>query len=774
MAEKRRRDPPARRRGRGKRARGRAVRLLVTGVVQGVGFRPFVYRLAHRLGLRGWVKNVGPGVEIHLESPDEAGVSAFLRGLKRDKPPLARIESIRRREDEWKGLSGFRVRESRQGKSFVFISPDIATCESCRAEVFDPKERRFRYPFTNCTDCGPRYTIVRSLPYDRARTTMAGFPLCPDCLREFRDPLDRRYHAQPVACPACGPRVRLIDTRTGKAAAGDGIEAAAVLIKKGRLLAVKGLGGYHLMADALNPKAVGRLRTVKARKTKPLALMAAGIEAVERYAFIGPKEREALLSVNRPIVLLKKKKDIPGIAPNLNEIGFMLPYTPLHHLLLEDIPLVVATSSNRKDSPIMKDRREGIDDLCDFILDHNRPIEMRADDSVLRIAAGRPLFARRARGYVPYPQRVPDGLAAAADILALGGELKATVSVYKNGYVVTSQFLGDQDEYPNHRYLEETVRHLCRLFSVRPAAVVSDLHPDFHTTRMARAMGIPHFQVQHHFAHVLAPMLEHGIPPGRRVLGVSLDGYGYGADGEAWGGEFLLVDYSGFERFARLKPVPMPGGDAAARQPWRMALSYLQALLGREALRHPSLKSLGKKKLEAVLEMTAAKLRSPLTSSCGRLFDAASWLAGTAPREMEFEAEAAMRFEAAASPDDEGHYVFELLAARPIEISFLPSVAALWKDVAAKTPLSVVSARFHQTLARAVLRVAQIARRKEGIETVALVGGVFLNRRLLEASLRLLEGKGFRVLRPENYSPNDESLSLGQIGYALNRLKKKR
>ncbi|MBM3297877.1 MAG: carbamoyltransferase HypF, partial [Candidatus Aminicenantes bacterium] len=636
-------------------ARGKAVRLLVTGVVQGVGFRPFIYRLAHRFGLRGWVKNVGPGVEIHLEARGAAGLASFMRALSREKPPLARIESVRRRAAERRGFRDFRVRESRREKSFVFIAPDIATCDSCREEVFRPGERRFHYPFTNCTDCGPRYTIVRSLPYDRDRTTMAGFALCPDCLREFRDPLDRRYHAQPIACPACGPRLRLLDARTGKTVPG-GIEAAAALIKRGRVLAVKGLGGYHLVADALNARAVGRLRAVKERKRKPLALMAAGIGVVERYARVGEEERRALLSVGRPIVLLGKRKDIPGIAPGLDEMGFMLPYTPLHHLLLEKVPLIVATSSNRKDSPIMKDRREGIGGLCDFILDHNRAIEMRADDSVVRPATGRPLFVRRARGYVPHPQRVPEGLAAAEDVLALGGELKATVSVYKNGYVVTSQFLGDQDEYPNHRYLEETVRHLCRLFSVKPAVVVSDLHPDFHTTRMARAMGLPHLQVQHHFAHVLAPMLEHGLAPGRRVLGVSLDGYGYGADGEAWGGEFLLADYAGFERFARMKPAPMPGGDAAARQPWRMALSYLYALLGRRAASHPSLKAVGRKKIEDVLEMMERGLRSPLTSSCGRLFDAVSWLAGTAPLEMEFEAEAAMRLEAAASKKDEGSY----------------------------------------------------------------------------------------------------------------------
>jgi hydrogenase maturation protein HypF len=525
------------------------------------------------------------------------------------------------------------------------------------------------------------------------------------------------------------------------------------------------------MADALNARPVGRLREVKARQRKPLALMASGLEAVERYARLDGDERRVLLSVSRPIVLLKKRRDLPGIAPNLDEMGFMLPYTPLHHLLLEDIPLVVATSSNRKDSPIMKDRREGVDGLCDFVLDHNRPIAMRADDSVVRVAAGRPLFVRRARGYVPHPQRVPDGLAVAEDVLALGGELKATVSICKNGYVVTSQFLGDLDEYPNHRYLEETISHLSRLFSVKPRLVVTDLHPDFHTTRLAASMGIPHLRVQHHFAHVLAPMLEHGVAPGQRVLGVSLDGYGYGPDGDAWGGEFLLADYGGFERFARFKPVPLPGGDVAARQPWRMALSFLYAAQGRRALDHPGLKTVGRKKIEGVLEMAVRGVRSPLTSSCGRLFDAASWLAGTAPLEMEFEAEAAMRLEAAASPEDEGHYPFELAAGRPLEVSFLPAMEALWRERAAKTPPAVVSARFHETLALAVLRVARAARRREGIDTVVLVGGVFLNRRLLESTLKLLEKAGFRVLRPEGYSPNDESLSLGQAAYALNALR---
>jgi len=754
----------------GKKRKIRAVRVLVSGVVQGVGFRPFIYRLACRFGFCGYVKNVGPGVEIHLERGRAVDSGAFLRAVRLEKPPLARIEEIKTHPAPFRGYKNFRVLASRREKSFVFISPDIGTCSACLAEVSSPAERRFRYPFTNCTDCGPRYTIVRSLPYDRSRTTMSGFTLCPDCRHEYHDPLDRRYQAQPIACPACGPRVRLIDSSTGRTLPG-GLEAAALLLKKGKILAIKGLGGFHLAADALNPAAVRRLRRIKARKTKPLALMAAHLKIVEKYAFLSEAEKRLLLSASRPIVLLKKKNDIPGLAPHLDELGFMLPNTPLHHLLLGAVPLIVATSSNCKDSPIMKDRREKVEALSDAVLDHNRPIEMRADDSVLRVAAGRPLFVRRARGYVPAPQRVPPSLVSSKHILAMGGELKNTVSIYKNGYVVTSQFLGDLDEYPNHRYLEEAVGHLCRLFNVKPEIVVCDLHPDFHTTRRARRMGLPLFQVQHHHAHVLAALLEHGFPPGRRVLGVALDGYGYGADGEAWGGEFLLADYSSFERFGRLEPVPLPGGDLAARQPWRMALAYLRLVQGDRAARHWSLKRLDRAKVQGVLEMMSRGIRSPLASSCGRLFDAVSWLAGLAPQENEFEAEAAMRLEAVASPKNEGSYPFRVREGRPLEISFIPAVRDILGDLKARKPVAVVAARFHETLARAIVRIAELARTRQGVETVVLTGGVFLNKRLLEATLKHLKRKKFKVLRPEQYSPNDESLSLGQIAFALNRLK---
>ncbi len=751
---------------------GRALRVKVFGVVQGVGFRPFIYKEALRLGLKGWVKNSGFGVEIHLEGSGPEPLAAFVGALRDHPPPLARIESLETRPAARVGYRTFEIRKTRGGESFVFISPDISTCPDCLTEIRTPGERRFHYPFTNCTNCGPRYTIVRSLPYDRPQTTMADFPMCPDCRAEYENPLDRRHHAQPIACPVCGPRVTLKDARTGRAVAG-GIPEAAALIRAGRIVAVKGLGGFHLVCDPFRARAVGRLRSLKARRAKPLALMAADLPTIERFAALGPAERKLLLDPRRPIVLLKKKEDIPGIAPRLDEIGFMLPYTPLHHLLLGDLKLVVATSSNRKDAPIMKDEEEGTRGLCDFILTHDRPIAMRADDSVVKVCRDGPLFVRRARGFVPYPQPVPDGLRSKGDLLALGGELKATVSVYKKGYVVTSQFLGDLDDYRNLGYFEETVRHLERLFDVKAEAVITDLHPDFRTTRFAEKLGIPHFRVQHHFAHVLAPLLEHGVPPGEKIFAAAFDGYGYGDGGEAWGGEFLMADYHGYDRLARLRPVPLPGGDVAARQPWRMLLSYLIDALGETAL--PGARALekipqGKKK--AVARMVRNGVRSPGTSSCGRLFDAVSYLCGLAPDEMEYEAEAAMVLEAAAR--DRTRAVFPFAVTRtefPYEISFGPTFEAILRSLDRGEPVSRISSVFHNTLAEVIRRMAVEIGAGRGVRTVVLVGGVFLNRRLLETSTQLLEKEGFRVLRPGLYSPSDESLSLGQIAFGLARLK---
>jgi len=750
----------------------RAVLVTVFGVVQGVGFRPFVYRLARRHGLGGWVRNSGAGVEIHVESRDGAAIEAFLRGLLGELPPLARIERTGLRAARVRGYRDFTVRKSGRGERFTFISPDIATCEACRRDIADQADRRFGYPFTNCTDCGPRYTIVTALPYDRPNTTMAGFPMCPDCAREYDDPGDRRYHAQPVACPRCGPRIELREAKSGRPVAG-GIPKAADLLRRGKILAVKGLGGFHLSCDPANASAVARLRRIKARRTKPLALMARDADVVRRHAHLAPDEEALLLSDRRPIVLLRKRKDIPGVAPHLDEIGFMLPYTPLHHLLLAEIGLIVATSSNRKDSPIMKDEAEGIAGLCDYVLTHDRPIAVRADDSVAKIAAGAPLFVRRARGYVPYPQRVPEALCVKPSLLALGGELKDTVSLYKNGYIITSQFLGDLDEYANHLYFEETIRHLTGLFDADPACVVSDLHPGFHTTRYAERSGKPHFKVQHHHAHVLAAMVEHGLPPDSRVLGVAWDGYGYGADGAAWGGEFLLAGYADFERFAHFEPVPLPGSDLAARQPWRMALAYMRAAGIDPRLRPGTLVGASPAAIRGVQAMMGRGVRSPLSTSAGRLFDAVAALTGLAPLENEFEAEAAMRLEAAAGAIPEKGYAFELVrGARPQRISFAPTIRGLLADLARGAAPGRAAAKFHATLVRTIEAVAVEARAEAGCETVALCGGVFLNKKLTEAASTALTRAGFRVMRPVQYSPNDESLSVGQIAYALARLKK--
>ena len=753
---------------------GGATRITVFGVVQGVGFRPFVFKLARQLGLNGWVKNIGFGVEIHIEGAGRAAREEFQAILKKSPPPLARIEKLEAAPAAFRGCRGFEIRGTRKGRSFVFISPDIATCPDCLKEIRTSGERRFRYPFTNCTNCGPRYTIVTGLPYDRAKTTMAGFRMCPDCLREYRDPLDRRHHAQPIACPVCGPRVTLRNARTGKTVPG-GIDQAAALIRKGRVLAVKGLGGFHLVCDPHNRTAVRRLRRIKARKTKPLALMARDLAVAEKYARVAPAERRLLQSSRRPVVLLRKKADLPFIAPHLDEIGVMLPYTPLHHLLLEKLGLIVATSSNAKDAPIIKDEKEGVRGLADFVLSHDRPIAMRADDSVVKVAAGAPLFVRRARGYVPYPQSVPDALRSDCSLIALGGELKDTVSVYRKGYVVTSQFLGDLDDYRNFGYFEEALAHLKRLFGVKPDAVVSDLHPDFRTTRYAAGMGIPHFRVQHHYAHVLAPLLEHGIMPGRRVLGVALDGYGYGEDGTAWGGEFLLADYDGYERFARFKPVPLPGGDLAARQPWRMALAYLYDAYGASLPDLPAVGKIGAARKAAVLGMIRRGVRSPLTSSCGRLFDAVSFLCGVAPETMEYEAEAAMRLEAAAGGASGRTYPVELPGtgpAGPEDLSFAPLIRAVVRDLGNGVPVSRISSAFHDSLARLILEVAEKARSAHGTDTVVLAGGVFLNRKLLERTTDRLTRRKFRVVRSLLYSPNDESLSLGQVAWGLAKLKK--
>ena len=750
-----------------KHSRGSAIEIVVFGVVQGVGFRPFVYRNAKKLGYKGWVKNIGYGVKIHLEKNEKTDFSDLLQIFKKDLPPLAQIENTRTQTAPFLECEDFIIERSEGKESFVFISPDISVCGPCYEELMEPKDRRYHYPFINCTDCGPRYTIVKELPYDRPQTTMKKFKMCPECHQEYIHPMDRRYHAQPIACPVCGPHIMLIEAKSGKTLQG-GMKEARSFLEKGKILAVKGLGGFHLVCSPFKQEAVQHLRQIKSRQTKPLALMARDLDTIKKYAMLNPEEKEHLLSPRRPIVLLKKKKDIKGISPHLDEMGFMLPYTPLHFLLLENADMVVATSSNKKDAPIMKDEQEGIYELCDIVLTHDRPIQTKADDSVMKIVNKRPVFLRRARGYVPYPQRVPARFMTDKHILALGAELKDTVSVYKNGYIITSQFLGDLDEYQNFQYFEDTIDHLTRLFKVTPNLVVSDLHPDFHTTRYAEKSRLPYLQVQHHFAHVLAGLLEHDHPQDKKVIGVSFDGYGYGADGTAWGGEFLLADYTQFDRFAHFESVHLPGGDLAAKQPWRMALSYLFHVFGEDLPPVESLKGIDKEKIKGLVQMMRQDVNSPKTSSCGRLFDAVSYLIGIAPSEVEFEAEAPMRLESIAETGRTDSYAFSLhRSEKHYIVTFQKMIRAILDDLKNKTSPGVISSKFHTTLAKTIVSVAKKAQREQEVETVVLTGGVFLNGALLSCTEDLLAEEGFRVLRPTQYSPNDESISVGQIAYAL-------
>ncbi len=748
-----------------------SIDISIFGVVQGVGFRPFIYSLANKYQYNGWVKNMGFGVDIHLETNHSTDFQGFIKELQKNQPPLSKIEHISTKASRFQNYKDFSIVKTRQGKSFVFISPDISICNDCLKEMMTPSDRRYQYPFINCTNCGPRYSIVKSLPYDREHTTMHPFKMCEECKKEYENPLDRRYHAQPVACFSCGPEISLTDSQTGKQISG-GIKKASSLLKKGKIIAVKGLGGFHLICDAFNHKTVSRLRNIKQRKRKPFALMARSMEIIKKYSYVSTMEENKLSDPRRPIVLLKKKEDIKDIAPHIKEFGFMLPYTPIHYLLMQEIDLIVATSSNTKDAPIMNKEEEGIFNLCDFVLSHNREIEMRADDSVLKVVDQEPLFLRRARGYVPYPQKVPEALESSQHILALGGELKDTISVYKNGYVITSQFLGDLDEYRNYTYFEETINHLTNLFDIKPKIIVCDAHPEFHSTDYAKKSGLTFFQIQHHFAHTLSVLLEHKFPVQKKVLGISFDGYGYGEDGTGWGGEFLLANYTSFERFAHFSPVPLPGGDLAAKQPWRMAVSYLIEAFG---FNFPEIKSLNKissKLIKGIINMIRENFNSPLVSSCGRLFDAISFLTGLAPAQIEYEAEAPMRLESIASEKIKEAYGFSLKKNKnPIQVSFVPTIREVVEDIKHNTPISIMSAKFHNTIACVMVFMAEKVREEHHIDTIALSGGVFLNKKLLSTSQKLLKEKGFKVLRSINYSPNDESVSLGQIAFALNKLR---
>jgi hydrogenase maturation protein HypF len=786
----------------------------VRGVVQGVGFRPTLWRLAQRHGLRGSVANDGDGVRIHVCGP-AAAVEEFVLELPGESPPLARIDRIEREpapalpED-----AGFHIAASTASAVGTGVAADAATCAECIEEVFDPFARRFRYPFTNCTHCGPRLSIIDRVPYDRPHTGMAGFAMCASCEAEYHDPADRRFHAQPIACHVCGPRLRLVRADGHAMAleafsALDEVDAACTLLQRGHVIAIQGLGGYQLGCDATQGEAVGRLRRLKQRERKPFALMARDLEVIRRHALVSDAEAALLASSAAPIVLLRRLGDeaaAPGaemprtpvaesVAPSLTLLGFMLPNTPLHHLLLKRMQRpIVLTSGNLSDEPQAieaADARRRLGAIAEYFLEHNRPISRRVDDSVACVVAGRPRLVRRARGYAPASLLLPAGFQDAPRVLAFGGELKNTFCLLREGQAILSPHLGDLQHALTRADYRRALSDFRRFFGFEPQALACDRHPDYSSAQIAReeaADGVPLIETQHHHAHIAACMAENGValeaPP---VLGVALDGLGYGDDGTMWGGEFLLADYVGYQRLGTFKPVALLGGEAAIREPWRNTYAHITAQMGWAsfAMNYAELElyQFLERQPRALLDgMKLRGVNAPLASSCGRLFDAAAAAMGLARERAWYEGQGAVEMEAAVDrhcllhEDERLSYPF----ATP-RIAGLPYIeplgfwSALFGDLILNTPVGIMAARFHRGLAASIVRmVEKLATQVAGLHArpprVALSGGVFQNRILFECVLSGLEAKGFTVLTHGQVPCNDGGLALGQAAIAAARL----
>jgi hydrogenase maturation protein HypF len=746
-------------------------KIKVWGVVQGVGFRPFVYRLAGEYNLKGWVRNTSGNVEIEVEG-DEESLASFLNGLKTKAPPMAHIEKVKTTFHPLKGYSGFKIWQSlsQEGK-YQLVSPDIATCEECQRELFCPTDRRFRYPFTNCTNCGPRFTIIEGIPYDRPKTTMRKFKMCPQCQQEYDNPLDRRFHAQPNACPKCGPSLELADSHGDPIECGDVIKAASQLLKEGKILAIRGLGGFHLACDATNEDAVNLLRARKARPAKPLAVMVATIKEIENHCFISSQERKLLQSPQCPIVLLRWKQSSsnisPAVAPNLKYLGVMLPYTPLHHILLREagVPLVM-TSGNISEEPIAKDNDEAVTRLrgiADYFLLHNRDIYARYDDSVY-IVEGAPQAIRRARGYAPYPIFLPF---KSKQILACGAELNNTFCLTKDEHAFLSQHIGDMENEETLDHFENTIELYKKLFRIEPEIVAYDMHPEYLATKYALQVGLEQglrpVPVQHHHAHIVSCLVENRVEG--PVIGVAFDGTGYGTDGTIWGGEFLLADWRSFQRVGHLEYIPLVGGTAAIRKPYRMALGCLYSLLGEDfALDGLPLSKLNPVELDIIKQQLKRRVNCPLTSSAGRLFDAVSALAGVRG-EIDYEAQAAIELEMLA-PDELGEekaYPFSVINDQGTRVVGLGElISAVVQDVRKQVPVPVISIRFHQTMAQIIAGMCKLIAEESGIKRVVLSGGVFQNRLLLKLATSALHKNGLDVLTHHLVPCNDGGISLGQ------------
>jgi hydrogenase maturation protein HypF len=760
-------------------------RIRIKGVVQGVGFRPFVYNLAVKYGLRGWCLNDSEGVLIEVEGDPAA---TFTDEIRNSPPPLSRIESMTVEKVIGDGsFHGFTIRESVDvaGQS-VLVSPDVAVCADCLRELLDPSDRRYLYPFINCTNCGPRYSIVKDIPYDRPKTTMASFKMCPECEGEYHEPSDRRFHAQPDACAVCGPKAWL----HGMPEAGvniDAINAAQKLLKEGAVLAIKGLGGFHLCVDAENPEAVIKLREKKRRSlkksllsNKPFALMAPDVGTVRAFCEVSAEEEKALLERQRPIVLLEKKKGQriidDFVAPRNRRFGVMLPYTPLHRLLFHPAGVfkaLVMTSGNISDEPIVVENDEAskrLSGLADFFLLHDRGIYMRVDDSILRIEGNARRMIRRARGFVP--DVIPLG-EEMEEVFAAGSLLKNTFCITKGQNAIVSQHIGDLENFEAMEFYKETLRNLKNTFRADPKIIAHDLHPDYLSTAFAiecaRERNIPAervIAVQHHHAHIAGAMAEHALRGD--VIGISFDGTGLGTDGHIWGGEFLIANRREFKRAAHLKYTALPGGDFAAKEPWRMAISYLLDAGGVDSLK--GFRQRIGPRAAFVEDLIRKGVNSPFTSSMGRLFDAVSSIIGVRD-EITFEAEAAIELESMADRDETGGYPFDINGLAPMEIDAAPLIRAVVRDVNKRAPIDAIAGRFHNAIADMALNVSARLRESSGINDIVLTGGVFQNSLLSKLAREKLQKAGFTVYMQEKLPSNDGGISLGQAVVAWERVK---
>ncbi|SHI66614.1 hydrogenase maturation protein HypF [Geosporobacter subterraneus DSM 17957] len=743
----------------------------VTGIVQGVGFRPFVYRIALEEHLKGWVNNTAAGVLIEVEGSLE-NLEAFQKKLIAEAPPLSKVEEITVKELPFFGYDSFGIEKSNGSDAVVtLISPDVSICSQCKEDINNPDNHRFGYPFTNCTNCGPRFSIIQQLPYDREMTTMKSFPMCGKCREEYENPLDRRFHAQPNACPDCGPKVWLTDQRGNPIDTQDPIREARLRLKAGAIIGLKGLGGFQLVCDGKKPAAVQILRERKRRPWKPFALMMRDLKTIGRYCHVSEKEEEILTGIQKPILLLdKKNEELPeSIAPKQNRLGIMLPYTPLHHLLFDDsLEVLVMTSGNISGLPIEYKNEEAIlrlGEIVDYFLLHNREIHIPVDDSVSRVVLGKERLIRRSRGYAPIPMKI-EGI---EEILACGSHLKNTFCISKKDMAFLGQHIGDLENLETYQHFQVCVDHFKAVYGIKPKMIAHDLHPEYLSTLYAENEEGYKEAIQHHHAHVASCMAEHGIE--EPVIGIAYDGTGYGTDGKIWGGEFLLCNYDDFQRVGRLNYMKMPGGEAAIKEPWRMALSQLYAL-EKEDFRLPQTMDVPVEDMKGVIQLLRSKINSPETSSMGRLFDSVAGLLGIS-KTITYEAQGAIELEGVADLSEAVSYSYkvEMLDGCYV-VNTLKMFEEILGDIEKGTALSKIAGRFHKTVICFTLELCCTIQKSFGISKVVLSGGVFQNEILLEGIYSHLSEQGFQVYTHEQIPCNDGGVALGQLVIANRRMKR--